>query len=461
MHILIIDDNETLREGVVQILTNEGHAVRSAPDVAQGLKALDAAAADLVITDYKMDGLSGLDLLKTIKTRHSETAVIMMTAFGTIDLAVEAMKAGAWDFITKPFSREALILKVSRFEALYLERSESARLAGENRLLREELAARLHFGELVGESSAMQQVYQTVEKVAPSDTSVLILGESGTGKELAARAVHRQSRRAEKPFIRVNCGALAEGLLESELFGHEKGAFTGAVRQKRGRFELAHNGTLFLDEIGDLSPGLQVKLLRVLQEKEFERVGGEQTLHVDVRVIAATHRNLLERVQAGTFREDLYYRLFIVPIHMPPLRERKSDIAMLASHFLKTLARDMGRAALPLTQSALDTLTAYDWPGNIRELSNVLERALVLASASRIDRGDLLFMMHAGQEMPTSAMGMDLDARLAAVEKQLLEDAMCAAAGVKARAARILGIKTSALYYKLEKYGLIENGERP
>jgi len=458
MQILVIDDNETLRDGVVQILRQQGHTLSSAAGGQAGLEALRLQPVDLVLTDYKMDGMNGLALMQAVKAQWPQTGVMVMTAFGTIDLAVDAMKAGAWDFITKPFSREALTLKVSRFEELHLQKSESARLAGEKALLQEELETRLHFGELVGESPAMTVLYQTVEKVAPSETSVLILGESGTGKELAARAIHRRSRRNQRPFVRVNCGALAEGLLESELFGHEKGAFTGAVRLKKGRFELAHGGTLFLDEIGDLSPGLQVKLLRVLQEKEFERVGGEETLQVDVRVIAATHRDLLASVKAGRFREDLYYRLFIVPVFLPPLRERRDDIPLLADHFLKSLSADMGRPPMTLTQTALDTLKAYHWPGNIRELSNVLERAVVLASGTELDRSDLLFTASPDSGAATGEMGMDLEARLAEVERKMLVEALTAAGGVKARTARILGIKTSALYYKLEKYGLLENG---
>ncbi|MCK5146310.1 sigma-54-dependent Fis family transcriptional regulator [bacterium] len=460
MYICIIDDNETLRQGMMEILRHEGHKVLTTADADDGLSILEKYPIDLIITDYKMDNMNGLELLKAAKKLSPDTGVIVITAYGTIELAVDAMKAGAWDFITKPFTRESLVLKVDRYNILDIERKKTQLLAGENAMLRDEIDQRLHYGEIVGESQCMRKVYQILEKAAPSDTSILIMGESGTGKELAARAIHRLSRRAKMPFVRINCGALAEGLLESELFGHEKGAFTGAIRQKKGRFELAHKGTLFLDEIGDISPSLQVKLLRVLQEKNFERVGGEETINVDVRVIAATHRNLLEAVKDGRFREDLYYRLFVVPIHLPSLRERTEDIPLLADYFLSTLSKEMGRPALRLTQAASDTLKSYAWPGNIRELANILERATVLTSGTELDRKDLIFMVDGSPGMKVAEMGMDLDGRLAAVEKEMLEEALKTTNGIKARTARLLGIKTSALYYKLDKYNLLDNKDR-
>lgn len=456
LRILVVEDNDTMREGMVQILQKAGHEVEEAPEGSAGLSLLEEKVFDLVITDYKLAEMDGIQLLKKIKETSPRIEVIVITAYGTIELAVEAMKAGAWDFITKPFSRDELIIKVNRVGEVMKERDAARRLADENRYLREEMDIRFNFGEIVGESPIMKKIYQTIEKVSGSDTSVLIYGESGTGKELVARAIHFNSPRRDEPFIRVNCGALAEGVLESELFGHEKGAFTNAFRRKKGRFELADGGTLFLDEIGDIPQGTQVKLLRVLQEKEFERVGGEETIRVDVRMIAATHHDLLKEVNLGNFREDLYYRLHILPIGLPPLRERKEDIPLLADHFLKRLSLEMQKPGLILTEEGLTALVTYDWPGNIRELANVLERAVVLADENTIDLDDLSFMIHEDKGTMIAEKSLDLEAKLASVEKQLLEEAMKAAKGVKARAARLLGIKEGAFYYKLEKYGLLE-----
>ena len=456
LRILVIEDNETMRTGIAEVLKKSGHAVMEAPGGEKGLSLLENENIDLVITDYKMAGMDGLAVLKQIKVIHPNIEIMVITAYGSIELAVEAMKAGAWDFITKPFSKDELKLKVDRVAAMLEQSSKAHRLAEENRYLREEFDIRLNYGEIVGESPGMKSIYRAIEKIADTDASVLIYGESGTGKELVARAIHFHSRRKENPFIRVNCSALAEGVLESELFGHEKGAFTGAIKQKKGRFELADSGTLFLDEIGDIPLSTQVKLLRVLQEKEFERVGGEETIRVDVRVLAATHRNLIKEIETARFREDLYYRLHILPIEIPPLRDRKMDIPLLVSHFLERKGEELKKTGLKINEEALAILKAYDWPGNVRELENILERAVVLSEGNTINEETLIFMVAKTKGTKIAEPSLNLESRLASAEKHLLEQAMLASKGNKAKAARILGIKEGTLYYKLNKYGLSE-----
>jgi len=453
-HILIVEDNPTMREGMEQILLNAGYLTTTAENAEAALQLLRQKPFQLVITDNKMAGMSGLDLLKMIKQDHPDTEVMIVTAFATIDLAVEAMKAGARDFITKPFSKDELLIRTGRLEEIFILNKKAEQLQEENEYLREEAEVRLNYGEIVGESAPMKKVYKIIKKISMSSSSVLISGESGTGKELAARAIHRSSLRKSAPFIRVNCGALAEGLLESELFGHEKGAFTGALRRKKGRFELADKGSLFLDEIGEIPQSTQIKLLRVLQEKEFERVGGEETLKVDVRVIAATNRDLAALVKTGKFREDLYYRLFILPLEMPALKNRREDIPLLAAHFLKQIKRESGRQNLSLSLDALAALAAYHWPGNIRELGNVIERAAVLSDIDEISGRDLQLLLTPISGTDVAHSPLDLESHLDQVEKEMLEKALFVSKDVKARAARLLGIKESALYYKLEKHGL-------
>jgi len=450
--ILIADDNETMRRGMAQILTDEGYAVHQASDGSTALKMLENIDPELVIADYRMPGMNGLELLKAVKNRLPDTEVIIVTAYGTIDVAVEAMHKGAWDFITKPFSSDELIVKVKRALKVIEQKSEADRLKDENMYLRQETEIRFNYGEIIGESKEMKKVYKTIEKVAKNNTSVLILGESGTGKELAARAIHFNSLRKDNPFIRVNCGALAQGVLESELFGHEKGAFTGAIRRKRGRFELADHGTLFLDEIGDLPAETQVKLLRVLQEKEFERVGGEDTISVDVRIIAATNLDLKEQVRAGKFREDLYYRLYILPIHLPPLRERKEDIPLLARHFINKIGSELGKHDISITDPAMEILNNYSWPGNVRELQNIIERALVLCEGKEITTDDLFFITDTTVPTTENPFGFNLEKTLTEIEKDMIKRALKHSKGVKAKAAKILGIKESTLYYKMEKH---------
>jgi two-component system, NtrC family, response regulator HydG len=460
--ILIIDDNETMREGLGATVRRMGHEAVLAASGDEGLKhvAPGRPAVDFVITDLKMEGKGGLEVLKAVAERDPDCPVMIATAFGTVETAVEAMRTGAYDFIQKPFAPEVVRLKVSRALELRAERRARERAEAESAALRDDVAREYRFAEIVGETPQMRALFQTIEKVAPTDASVYIHGESGTGKELVARAIHARSKRANGPFVKVNCGALTETLLESELFGHERGAFTGAIKRKLGRFELADKGTLFLDEIGDVTPGLQLKLLRVLQEREFERVGGEETIKIDVRVLSATHRDIANDVATGRFREDLYYRLHVVPCEVPPLRDRKDDIPRLCAHFIAKLAPRTNASidqAHGITDGALARLGLYGWPGNVRELENVIEQALVFAEGTAIDVGALPASVRGG--LPENALAipggeMSLPALLEDLERQLIQRAYDKSGGVKTETARLLGIKTSALYYKLEKYGI-------
>jgi two-component system response regulator HydG len=460
--VLIIDDHDSMREGLELLLRRRGHKTLSAEGGERGLSLLEEQGADLVITDLKMAKMDGIAVLGKVRERFPETEVLVITAYGTIETAVEAMKLGAADFITKPFSSEEFGVKVDR---LLREREERLRLQRENLALRVENTylrggSDARYGEMVGESPQMREVFRWVDRVARSDSTVMIYGESGTGKELVARAIHAGSPRQAGPFVRVNCGALPEGLLDSELFGHEKGAFTGAERQRRGRFELADGGTLFLDEIATISHTTQIRLLRVLQERELERVGGEETIPVDVRIIAATNTPAAELQKGGEFREDLFYRLHVVPITIPPLRERRSDIPVLANHFLEKLRDRTNARVTGIGEEALERLLEYEWPGNVRELENIMERALVLAEGQILQEDDLPFLPP-GKAPDTTLIdasfptgGMDLNQAVEGIEERLLRRALEQAKGVKAEAARLLGIKSSALYYKLEKYGI-------
>ncbi|HUB08270.1 MAG TPA: sigma-54 dependent transcriptional regulator [Myxococcales bacterium] len=456
-NLLVIDDNETLREGMAVSLTRSGHAVTAAAGGAEGLVAAAKHRFDLVVTDLKMDGVDGMEVLRRLRAADPDAAVLMVTAFGTIETAVAAMREGALDFVTKPFSPEVLRAKVDKSLEVVRLRRETGELRQQTRSLQEVIAGR--FEGLVGSSPAMQALGDAIRRVAASQTTVLILGESGTGKELAARAVHDLSPRRDGPFVTVNCAALAEGLLESELFGHERGSFTGAVRRKLGRFELASGGTIFLDEIGEVPVALQVKLLRILQEKEFQRVGGEETLSVDVRVVAATNRDLEAEVRAGRFREDLYYRLAIVPLSLPPLRDRAADVPELALHFLRKHAPRVNRRVKGISEAGLARLSAYPWPGNVRELENAIERALVFAEGELIEPAHLPDCARPPTGLgPALRSDRPLPDLLDDIERQLIGQAFEQAKGKKTETARLLGIKTSALYYKLEKYGFIERG---
>jgi two-component system response regulator HydG len=448
--ILIVEDNPTVREGLAQLLRTRDHNVTAAESVARARPLLERGAFDLVISDYRLEDGTGMELLDLAKKRGvgGDPDFIMITAYGTIDIAVEAMRLGAWDFVTKPLDSDEFRLKVQKALEVRATRTENRRLGAENAYLREEVEER--FGDIVGKSPQMQTIFQNIQKIAATNSSVFLFGESGTGKEMVARAIHRQSPRAKGPFIKVNCSALAETLLESELFGHERGAFTGAIKERRGRFELAHGGTLFLDEVADIPASVQIRLLRVLQEKEIERVGGERTIKVDVRIISATNRDLTEAVAKGAFREDLYYRLHIVPLRIPPLRERQGDIELLVRHFLRAIAKETGKPIAGISADALRLLQAYPWPGNVRELENAIERAIVLCDGEELGVGEFP-MGETPNAGPTS-----LDGVLAETERRLIQDALERSGGVKTRTAELLGIKTSALYYKLEKYGLLQ-----
>lgn len=457
--VLVIDDNETMRSGMALLLERMGHDVTAASGGVEGLRQMKAKPFDLVITDYKMEDLDGLEVLDAVRRDYADTDVVVITAYGTIDVAVEAMRKGAADFVVKADALyDVLRLRVEKVLKHRELRQSRDRLDEENQYLRDEIGVRFNFGEMVGRSRPMKTVYEMVEKVAETDSAVLVYGESGTGKELVARAIHRRSARREGPFVKVNCGSLPRELVQSELFGHEKGAFTGAIRQKKGKFELAEGGTIFLDEIGDLPLEAQVNILRVLQTKEYDRVGGEETLHADVRVIAATHRVLREMVAEGAFREDLFYRLEVIPIRLVPLRDRKADIPDLVEHFLHKKCEEMNRPLKRLTDQAMAAMASYTWPGNVRELENVVERTLVLADRNVVDVNDLPLDVEASraevsaEELEDSAI--PLTRRLEDLERQLIEQALEQAGGVKTKAAEMLGIKTSAFYYKLDKYGL-------
>ncbi len=455
-HILIIEDNDTLREGITQVVERMGHEAHATANGRLGLEAFAEREPDLVITDLKMDEIGGMEVLSRVLADKPETLVMIVTAFGSIEKAVEAMKQGAFDFIPKPFPPALLRTKIDKALEVKASRKETERLSSENEMLRRD-AGHLDDFEIVGESEAMREVFKMVDKVAPTDSSVYIYGESGTGKELVARAIHESSSRKDGPFIRVNCSALAETLLESELFGHEKGAFTGAHKRRLGRFELADGGTIFLDEIGDVSPTIQLKLLRVLQERSFERVGGEETVEVDVRVITATNKDIKEQVEEGEFREDLFYRLHIIPITLPALRERRSDIDLLVAHFIDKLAGRTRSEVEGVAPSALEALRSYEWPGNVRELENVMEHALVFAEGDKVRIDDLpaaITGRKSGQMLEIPQGDRSLPDILEDLEKQLILRAFDKAEGVKTETARLLGIKTSALYYKLEKYDI-------
>ena len=449
--ILFVDDYEPLRDGWALRLRRMGHEAATAGSAAEALERLGSSEADLVITDYRMEGMDGVELLGEVKALYPETDVIMITGHGSIEVAVTAMQKGAADFVVKDNLDQVLPEKVRS-----VLKNRRARL--ERDRLREELGDR--YGPIIGNSEGMRQVLAKVSRVAATDSSVLIYGESGTGKELVARELHQRSRRREGPFVRVNCGALPKELAESELFGHEKGAFTGAVRLKRGKFELSEGGTIFLDEVAELPEELQVSLLRVLQAKEFDRVGGErdQPLRADVRVVAATHRPLKKMVEEKKFREDLFYRLEVIPLHLPPLRECREDIPLLVDHYLKRKSREINRPLRRLSGEALEILCDYNWPGNVRELENVIERTVVLSDGEVIEPSDLpLEAMDRPPEGAAQEVGSEggpLTDQLERLERELITRAMEEARGVKTRAAQILGIKTSALYYKLEKYGV-------
>jgi nitrogen regulation protein NR(I) len=462
--VLIVDDDPAIRQVLEYNLEQEGYAVRQAGSAEEGWESFAAQEPDLVITDVRMAGKSGLDLLARIKQRRPDEPVIVVTAYGNVAEAVEAMKRGAYDYVAKPFDRDALKLTIRKA----LEYSEVRR---ENIALKEELRHKFGISGILGESPAMKDIFRTLARVAPTEATVLIQGETGTGKELVARAIHHGSARAQKNFVTVNCAAIPRELMESELFGHEKGSFTGAIAPKTGKFEMAGGGTIFLDEVGDIDPELQKKLLRVLQEREIDTVGSSVPRKVDARVIAATNQPVAAMVESGKFRKDLYYRLNVVPIVLPPLRERIEDIPLLARHFLARF----GGESLTLEEEAVGKLLRHTWPGNVRELENAMERAILLRKqADRIAAGDILLGEEAPKPEPSTTEGTPGGAErrrssftlpeegvvLDEVERDLIEQALSATSGNQSAAARLLGISRQTLIYRMQKHGLrIEKGE--
>jgi len=451
--VLIVDDERSMQEFLEIFFRREGYDVTTASDVATGQLCLDSDDFDLLITDMQMPDGSGLDLLRFVRDNELDTVTIMITAFATTDSAISAMKEGAYDYITKPF-------KVDEIRHVAEKALEKKLLSSENQRLRSELRVRKRSRTIIGTAPVMQHVYDLIGQVADTRINVLVSGASGTGKELVARAIHDQSDRANEPFVAINCGAIPENLLESELFGHVKGSFTGAVSNKEGLFEAADNGSLFLDEIGELSTQLQVKLLRVLQERTIRRVGGTGDRPVNVRLISATNRRLDEEVVAGRFREDLYYRLNVMEIPLPSLAERREDIPLLVQHFVEKYADELGRDVLPVAPAALDRLVSYDFPGNVRELENIVERAVALSRGASITADAFPDTILRPPERAYSCQitdeGVELEALVNDYERALLVEAMRKTGGVKKRAAALLGISFRSFRYRYEKLGLDE-----
>jgi DNA-binding NtrC family response regulator len=462
--LLLVEDKPELRTMLRKALERAGYAVDEAPDGAAAIQKVRARRYLLVVTDLKMPGASGLDVLRESKQADSTIPVLLLTAFGSVEEAVTAMKEGAFDFLQKPVDLEHLQLLVARA-------ARQQELLRENLLLREEYAARYGFPRIVGEHASIRQVSQQIQRVAATDSTVLLLGESGTGKELFARAIHHLSMRREQPFVALNCAAIPEGLVENELFGHERGAFTGAGARKVGKLDLAHRGTFFLDEVGELPLSMQAKLLRVLEEKRFDRVGGTQAVDVDVRIVVATNRDLQQRVAEKLFREDLYFRIAAVPVTIPPLRERGDDVLLLAAHFLAKFSRELGKPAIALSRDAQERLLQYRWPGNVRELQNAIERAVILADGASIFAADLNLpaAKPASSETPPGMLPPsfqwegtleEVANRAAAhVERAMLEAAMRECRWNKTRAAERLGISPKTLLAKLRAHGLEEPAE--
>jgi DNA-binding NtrC family response regulator len=441
--ILVVDDEVNARTALAELLRDEGYDVETAADAFKALGKYESFSPHVVVTDLKMPGMDGIELVKKIRSSEDPAAVVVMTAFGAVSSAVEAMRAGAAEYLTKPLNFDELLVVLDKvFEQQELRR--------ETRQLRQRVRDRVAPGNIVGASPPMQRVFEIVDQVAPSKATVLITGESGTGKELVANALHQRSGRASGPFVKLHCAALAESLLESELFGHEKGAFTGAMNRKDGRFQIADGGTLFLDEIGEISPAIQVKLLRFLQEHEFERVGGNQTIRVDVRVIAATNRNLADLVAKGKFREDLYYRLNVVALEMPPLRDRRTDIPALAKFFLDRYAKENSKPIEGFMPDAIERLAAYDWPGNVRELENAVERAVVLCNTAAVEVRHLPPSVQ--PRMTPAGMPAIPGSTMADIERYAILETLKSTGGSTSRAAEILGISVRTIQYRLHQY---------
>jgi DNA-binding NtrC family response regulator len=445
--ILIVEDEAKMRRLLELQLADEGFHPTTAPDAETGLQLLQKNQFDLIVTDFKLPGMTGLEFLQAVKRANAAIPVIIMTAYGTVESAVEAMKVGASDYVLKPFSLAELVLVIRK-------ELDARKLREENRTLREALGQRYHYDNIVARGEKMQAVLALVERVAPTNSTVLLGGESGVGKDLIARAIHQHSHRASGPFVKINSTAIPENLLESELFGYEKGAFSGATTSKPGKFELADKGTLFLDEIGDVPPAIQVKLLRVLQEREFERLGGTKTLKVDVRLIAATNRDLRAALEDGTFREDLYYRLNVVAIDIPPLRDHKEDIPALATFFLEKFSHESGKPVRGITPAAMKLLMDFHWPGNVRELENILERGVTLSSGNMLDAADIHLDSSPARSAAGSAAALPDGMTLDQWEDQAIREALRRANGNKSQAARALGLSRNALRYRLSKIGV-------
>jgi two-component system response regulator AtoC len=450
--VLVVDDEENLRLVLKTILKRAGYEVDVAVSGEDALEKVESFGPDVILTDVRMPKMSGLDLLATLRAKQSSATVIVMSAYGSVDLAIEAMKAGAYDYVQKPFKPDEILLTLRKAEERESLRTENARL-------REEIRKESRFDEILAKSAPMMEIFKTISKIADYKTTVLISGESGVGKELVARAIHRRSARKDKPFVAINCGAIPENLLESELFGHKRGAFTDATADRRGLFEEAHGGTLFLDEIGELPLALQVKLLRVLQEETIRRLGDVKDLKVDVRIVAATHRDLHAEVKAARFREDLFYRLNVLPIAIPPLRERKEDVLLLVDHFLDRNNTRLGTAIRGLDAEARKALVDYSWPGNVRELENTIERAMVLAEGDQLHVQDLPERVREARDpvqmqLASGELSIKKTARI--IEEVLIRRALQKTKGNRTRAAEVLEISHRALLYKLKDYKITD-----
>ena len=454
--VLIVDDDPVILEVIGEILTTNGHEVVAAPNGVAGIRELERKYFDLVLTDLVMPDVDGMEVLDHVVTKSPKTICIILTGHGTIKSSVEAIKKGAFDYITKPITADELLVVIEK--ALKFRNLEE-----ENLRLKKELQQTYGYDNLVGTSNVIKKIYELIEKVADTDGTVLISGASGTGKELIARAIHYSSSRSDRPLVVINCGAIPEELLESELFGHEKGAFTGAYKSRIGRFEMANGGTIFLDEIGEMSPALQVKLLRVLQEKKFERVGGTKTIHVDVRIIAATNKNLTTAINKGKFREDLYYRLNVIPMKVPPLKQRKSDIPLLIDHFLKKFQKGAEKKITGFSPDVMDAMLKYDWPGNVRELENVIKRLTILCDDEVVNVNDLPeHIPHKGRAVRVVdedlfEKGVTLHDAVEDYEKKLILNALERSDWVKTKAAKLLNINRTTLVEKIKKQNLSES----
>jgi two-component system response regulator PilR (NtrC family) len=456
-HILVVDDELSMREVLEYMLNKEGYQVSCAENGVKAVALLEKQRYDLLLCDIRLGDISGLDVLRASKKANPDTVVILISAYASTETAVEAMNEGAYDYVPKPFDKDELLQTIAK--ALDLRTVER-----EKEILDGQLKENLHFGLLVGSSPAMQHIYKLVQQVANTKTNILITGESGTGKELIAQAIHQESDRSQQPFVVINCGGIPETLMESELFGHKKGSFTGATHDKKGLFEIAHNGTLFLDEIGEISLPIQVKLLRAVQEKVFKPVGGNEDISVDIRIVSATNKNLEKEIIGGNFREDLFYRLNVIEIRVPPLRERKADLRTLAQYFLEKYSKEMGKEITKFSSYAIDLLNKYDFPGNIRELENLLERSVALSTTNIILPDSLALSLHKRRwiegfkdrrfDLDAVSRGVDLDSILEEIERGYLKKALDCSNGSKNKAAELLDISFRSLRYRLDKLSI-------